>query len=61
MHLQILYRKVMNWLITGDLDISDGYVYAAVRKATEKKETVKINFYSEEEEKQIAEKRTRSS
>ncbi len=27
-----------------------------MRKATEKKETVKINFYSEEEEKQIAEK-----
>ena len=37
----------------GDFAIRDGYVYAAVRKATTK--VVKINFYSEDEEKQIAE------
>ena len=39
---------------SGDLQISDGYVYAAVRKTVTTKE-VKINFYSEKEEKQIAE------
>ena len=37
----------------GDFAIRDGYVYAAVRKATTK--VVKINFYSEDEEKQIEE------
>ncbi len=41
---------------TGKVAINDGYIYAAVRKAAEQKETVKINFYSEEEGKQIAEK-----
>ena len=39
---------------SGDLQIRDGYVYAAVRKVATTKE-VKINFYSEKEEKQIAE------
>ena len=39
---------------SGDLQIRDGYVYAAVRKAVTTKE-VKINFYSEDEAKQIAE------
>ena len=39
---------------SGDLQIRDGYVYAAVRKAVTTKE-VKINFYSEKEAKQIAE------
>ena len=39
---------------SGDLQIRDGYVYATVRKAVTTKE-VKINFYSEDEEKQIAE------
>ena len=39
---------------SGDLQISDGYVYAAVRKVATTKE-VKINFYSEKEAKQIAE------
>ena len=38
---------------SGDFAIRDGYVYAAVRKATTK--VVKINFYSEDEEKQIEE------
>ena len=38
---------------TGDFAIRDGYVYVAVRKATTK--VVKINFYSEDENKQIAE------
>ena len=37
----------------GDLSIRDGYVYAAVNKIGSK--TVKINYYSEEEEKQIDE------
>ena len=37
----------------GDLPIRDGYVYAEVRKVSTK--TIKINYYSEEEEKQIAE------
>ena len=37
----------------GDFAIRDGYVYVAVRKAATK--VVKINFYSEAEEKQIAE------
>ena len=37
----------------GDFTIRDGYVYVPVRKATTK--VVKINFYSEDEEKQIAE------
>ena len=39
---------------SGNLQIRDGYVYAAVRKVATTKE-VKINFYSEKEEKQIAE------
>ena len=39
---------------SGDLQISDGYVYAAVRKVATTKE-VKINFYSEKEKKQIDE------
>ena len=38
---------------TGDFAIRDGYVYVPVRKATTK--VVKINFYSEDEEKQIEE------
>ena len=38
----------------GDFPIRDGYVYAAVRKVATTKE-IKINFYSEKEEKQIAE------
>ena len=37
----------------GDMPIRDGYVYAEVRKVSTK--TIKINYYSEEEEKQIAE------
>ena len=37
----------------GDFAIRDGYVFVPVRKATTK--VVKINFYSEDEEKQIAE------
>ncbi len=41
-------------VLSGDLAINDGYVYAAVRKVATTK-TVKINYYSEEEEKQIAE------
>ena len=40
-------------VLSGDLAIRDGYVYAAVRKIGSK--TVKINYYSEAEEKQIAE------
>ena len=36
----------------GDFPIRDGYVYAVVRKAATEK-TIKINFYSEEEGKQI--------
>ena len=39
---------------SGNLQIRDGYVYAAVRKAVTTKE-VKINFYSEKEAKQIDE------
>ena len=39
---------------SGNLQIRDGYVYAAVRKVATTKE-VKINFYSEDEEKQIDE------
>ena len=38
----------------GDFPIRDGYVYAVVRKVATTKE-IKINFYSEKEEKQIAE------
>ena len=41
-------------VLSGDLAINDGYVYAAVRKVATTK-TVKINYYSEEEKKQIAE------
>ena len=41
-------------VLAGDLAINDGYVYAAVRKVATTK-TVKINYYSEEEDKQIAE------
>ena len=37
----------------GDMPIRDGYVYAEVRKVATK--TIKINYYSEAEEKQIAE------
>ena len=37
----------------GDMPIRDGYVYAEVRKVATK--TIKINYYSEEEEKQIDE------
>ena len=40
-------------VLSGDLPIRDGYVYAAVKKIGSK--TVKINYYSEAEEKQIAE------
>ena len=40
-------------VLSGDLAIRDGYVYAAVSKVGTK--TVKINYYSEAEEKQIAE------
>ena len=39
---------------SGNLQIRDGYVYAAVRKVATTKE-VKINFYSEKEKKQIDE------
>ena len=38
----------------GDFEIRDGYVYVVVRKVATTK-VVKINFYSEAEEKQIAE------
>ena len=41
-------------VLSGDFAINDGYVYAAVRKVATTK-TVKINYYSEEEKKQIAE------
>ena len=41
-------------VLSGDFAINDSYVYAAVRKVATTK-TVKINYYSEEEEKQIAE------
>ena len=40
-------------VLSGDLAIRDGYVYAAVNKIGSK--TVKINYYSEAEEKQIKE------
>ena len=42
---------------SGDFTINDGYVYAAVRKvkAPATTKTIKINYYSEAEEKQIAE------
>ena len=40
-------------VLSGDLAIRDGYVYAAVNKIGSK--TVKINYYSEAEEKQVAE------
>ena len=42
---------------SGDFTINDGYVYAAVRKvkAPATTKTIKINYYSEEEEKQIDE------
>ena len=42
---------------SGDFTIRDGYVYAAVRKvkAPATTKTIKINYYSEAEEKQIAE------
>ena len=42
---------------SGDFPIRDGYVYAAVRKvkAPATTKTIKINYYSEAEEKQIAE------
>ena len=41
-------------VLSGDFAINDSYVYAAVRKVATTK-TVKINYYSEEEKKQIAE------
>ena len=41
-------------VLSGDLAINDGYVYAAVRKVATTK-TVKINFYCPDEKKQIAE------
>ena len=41
-------------VLSGDLAINDSYVYASVRKVATTK-TVKINYYSEEEKKQIAE------
>ena len=40
-------------VVVGDLEIRDGYVYVSVREVETK--TVKINFYDEEAEKQIAE------
>ena len=40
-------------VLSGDLAIRDGYVYAAVRKVSTKE--VKINFYCPEEKKQVAE------
>ena len=40
-------------VLSGDLAIRDGYVYAAVKKIGSK--VVKINYYSEAEEKQIKE------
>ena len=42
---------------SGDFTINDGYVYAAVRKvkAPATTKTIKINYYSEAEKKQIAE------
>ena len=40
---------------SGNLQIRDGYVYAAVRKVATTKKEVKINFYSEKEKKQIDE------
>ncbi|MFR8226656.1 MAG: mucin-binding protein, partial [Lachnospirales bacterium] len=44
-------------VVSGDLAVNDGYVYAVVRKAEAKTETVTINFYSEEEGRQIAEEK----
>ena len=41
-------------VLSGDFAINDSYVYASVRKVATTK-TVKINYYSEEEKKQIAE------
>ncbi|WP_278544845.1 hypothetical protein, partial [Gemmiger formicilis] len=41
-------------VLGGDFTINDGYVYVAVKPVPTTK-TVKINYYSEEEEKQIAE------
>ena len=38
---------------TGDLEIMDGWIYAEVRKVTTK--TVGVNYYSFEEDRQIAE------
>ena len=42
-------------ILSGDLPIRDGYVYAAVRKVAPTTKVVKINFYDETEEKQVAE------
>ena len=42
-------------VVLGDLDIRDGYVYVSVRKSEVKTQTVKVNFYDEEAEMQIAE------
>ena len=39
-------------VLSGDLAINDGYVYAAVRKVATTK-TVKINYYSEEEKNRL--------
>ena len=41
---------------SGDVQVNDGWIYAVVRKVAAQTETVQINFYSEEEGKQIAEK-----
>ena len=40
-------------VVVGDLVIRDGYVYVQVRKVAT--QTVRLNFYDEEQEKQIAE------
>ena len=40
-------------VVVGDLAIRDGYVYVQVRKITS--QTVRLNFYDEDQEKQIAE------
>ena len=36
---------------SGDVQVNGGYIYAVVRKVAAQTETVKINFYSEEEDK----------
>ena len=49
---QLTVPKGYELVEAGDFPIRDGYVYAVVRKAATEK-TIKINFYSEEEGKQI--------